>query len=387
VHAVTYRYSALERVVFGQSAASAIISEVDRIGRRRVFVVTSRSVASSAPFREIVAALGERCVGIYSEVTAHGPRECVISGSAVARSVEPDLLLAIGGGSAIDAAKLMLLCLRHDITKVDALDVYRGFPASDSSVRPADESRWLRLVAVPTTLSAAEFTWFGGAYDAERRVKDPYGHPMMVPQAIILDPATTLATPLPLFLSTGMKAVDHAAERLASLSGEPLTEALAMQALRLLSRGLPRVLENPADLAARLDCQKGMAIAMVGPSAGVGVGASHAIGHVLGGHSGVSHGHTSCILLPPVMAWNRVANDDRQKLISEALGRPDVDAGTALSELVARLELPQRLRDVGVRREEFSAIAEKVLHDFAIRGNPRPVTAPAQVMEILDLAW
>jgi len=387
MHAVTYRYSALERVVFGQSAASAIISEVDRIGRRRVFVVTSRSVALSAPFKKIVEALGERRVGVYSEVTAHGPRECVISGSAAARLAEPDLLLAIGGGSVIDAAKLMLLCLRHDIAKVDGLDAYRGFPAADSSVRPADESRWLRLIAIPTTLSAAEFTWFGGAYDAERRVKDPYGHPMMVPQAIILDPAATLATPLLLFLSTGMKAVDHAAERLASLSVEPLTEALATQALRLLSRGLPEVLKNPADLDARLDCQKGMAIAMVGPSAGVGVGASHAIGHVLGGHSGVSHGHTSCILLPPVMAWNRVANDDRQKLISEALGRPDVDAGTALSELVRRLGLPQRLRDVGVRREEFPAIAEKVLHDFAIRGNPRPVTVTAQVMEILDLAW
>jgi maleylacetate reductase len=387
MHAVTYRYLALERVIFGQSAASEIISEVDRIDRQRVFVVTSRSVALSAPFKAIVAALGERCVGIYSGVTAHGPRECVISGSAAARLAEPDLLLAIGGGSAIDAAKLMLLCLRHDITKVDALDAYRGFPASDPSVRPADESRWLRLVAIPTTLSAAEFTWFGGAYDTQRRVKDPYGHPMMVPQTIILDPATTLATPLALFLSTGMKAVDHAAERLASLRVEPLTEAHATQALRLLSRGLPRVLENPADLDARLDCQMGMAIAMAGPSAGVGVGASHAIGHVLGGHSGVSHGHTSCILLPPVMAWNRVANDDRQKLISEALGRPDVDAGTALSELVRRLGLPQRLRDVGVRREEFPAIAEKVLHDFAIRGNPRPVTVTAQVMEILDLAW
>jgi len=84
----------------------------------------------------------------------------------------------------------------------------------------------------------------------------------------------------------------------------------------------------------------GMAIAMAGPSAGVGAGATDAIGHVLGGHSGVSHGHTSCILLPPVMAWNRVANDDRQKAISEALGRPGDEAGTALSDLVRRLELP-----------------------------------------------
>jgi alcohol dehydrogenase class IV len=87
------------------------------------------------------------------------------------------------------------------------------------------------------------------------------------------------------------------------------------------------------------------------------------------------------------MRWNRVANEARQKIISEALGRSDVDAGTALSELVKRLELPQRLRDVGVHQEDFTAIAEKVLHDFAIRGNPRTVTTPAQVIEILDLAW
>jgi len=76
-----------------------------------------------------------------------------------------------------------------------------------------------------------------------------------------------------------------------------------------------------------------------------------------------------------------------QKIISEALGRPGVDAETALSELVKCLELPQRLREVGVRREDFAVIAEKVLHDFAIRGNPRTVTIPAQIVEILDLAW
>jgi maleylacetate reductase len=387
MHTVTYRYSALERVVFGEPAATAINSELDRTGRTRVFVVTTRSVASSAPFIAIVEALGKRCAGVYSEVTAHGPLECVISGTAAARSARPDLLLVVGGGSAIDAAKLMLLCLRHDIAKVEELDAYRGFSAADFSVPPADTSSWLRMVAVPTTLSAAEFTWFGGAYDARRRVKDPYGYPMMVPQAIILDPAITLATPLPLFLSTGMKAIDHAAERLASLTVEPLTEAISIQALRLLSRALPRVSEKPTDLEARFDCQMGMAIAMAGPAAGIGVGASHAIGHVLGGHSSIAHGHTSCILLPPVMRWNRVANEPRQKIISEALGRSDVDAGTDLSQLVKRLALPQLFRDVGDHQEDFTAIAEKVLHDFAIRGNPRTVTTPAQVIEILDLAW
>jgi maleylacetate reductase len=384
---VTYRYSALERVVLGKPAAEAVVAEVERLGRRRVFVVTTRSVATSAPFGAILDALGDRCAGVYAEVSAHGPRECVIAGAAAARAVEPDLLLAIGGGSAIDATKVMLLCLRLGLTRADQLDNHRGFSTSDPSVRPKDEALWLRLVAVPTTLSAAEFTWFGGAYDSARRVKAPYGFPLMVPQAIILDPAATLPTPLPLFLSTGMKAVDHAAERLASLVAEPLTEALSMQALRLLSGALPRVRNDPSDLQARLDCQTGMAIAMAGPGAGVGVGASHAIGHVLGGHCGVPHGETSCVLLPAVMHWNRPANGHRQTLISEALGKPELEAGAALAALVAELGLPQRLRDVGVRREDFPAIAEKVLEDFAIRANPRPVAAPEQILEILELAW
>jgi maleylacetate reductase len=387
LQAVTYSYSALERVVLGQPAAKTVAAEIDRLNRRRVFVVTTRSVAASAPFGAIVDALGERFVGSYGEVTAHGPRACVVAGAAAARRAKPDILLAIGGGSAIDAAKLMLLCLRRGITQAAELDAHRGFSTPDPSVRPADEASWLRMIAVPTTLSSAEFTWFGGAYDPAQRVKEPYGYPMMMPQSIILDPAITLSTPLSLFLSTGMKAIDHAAERLASLVIEPFTEAISIQALRLLARGLPRVRDNQADLQARLDCQMGMAIAMAGPGAGVGVGASHAIGHVLGGHSGVAHGNTSCVLLPSVMRWNRSANEARQKSISEGLGRPGLDAGTALAELVERLQLPRRLREVGIRREDFPTIAEKVMHDFTIRSNPRPVTVPGEVIDILELAW
>lgn len=384
---VTYRHSALERVLLGQPAAPAVAAEIDRLDRHRVFVVTTRSVASSAPLAAIVELLGERCVGIYRDVTAHGPLESVLAGAAAARLTRPDLLLAVGGGSAIDAAKVMLLCLRHGLGAPAELEAWRGFSTAEPSLRPADAARWLRMVAVPTTLSAAEFTWFGGALDIGRRVKEPYGHPLMVPQAIILDPAITLTAPLSLFLSTGMKAIDHAAERLASPRSDPLTDAVSAQALRLLSQGLLRVRDEPDDLLARLDCQTGMAIAMAGPTTGVGVGASHAIGHALGAYCGVAHGETSCVLLPSVMRWNLPANADRQTLISAALGHSGADAAVALSTLVERLGLPRRLRDVGVRRADFPAIAEKVLHDFTIRTNPRPVTAPAQIVEILELAW
>jgi maleylacetate reductase len=157
--------------------------------------------------------------------------------------------------------------------------------------------------------------------------------------------------------------------------------------VRLLSRGLQRVRENPEDLQARLDCQMGMALGMTGPNSGAGVGASHAVAHAQGGNNGVAHGETSCVLLPAVMRWNLPANPDRQKLISEALGRPGLEAAVALAELINSLALPRNLREVGVGRESFSAIASRVMDDVAIRSNPRPVTTPEEVVEILELAW
>jgi maleylacetate reductase len=384
---IVYRYSAMERVIFGEAAPLAVAAEVDLLARRRVFVVTSRSVAAGAPFAAIIAALGDRCAGQYADVTAHVPRDCVVAGAAAARAANADLLLAVGGGSAIDATKMMLLCLRYEITKTAALDAHRGLAAVEPSFRSADEASWLRMIAVPTTLSAAEFTWWGGALDTVRQVKEPFGYPLMMPKSVVLDPKITLATPLALFLSSGMKAVDHAAERLASLNSEPFKDAAVMQSLRLLSRGLPRTREQSDDLQARLDCQMGMAIGMMGPATGAGVGASHAIGHALGANNGVAHGITSCVLLPAVMRWNRPANAEKQKLISEAMGRPQDDATTVLEELVERLGLPRRLRDLAIRRDDFPAIADRVLHDRSIRSNPREVTSAEQVMEILELAW
>jgi alcohol dehydrogenase YqhD (iron-dependent ADH family) len=122
-------------------------------------------------------------------VTAHGPRRCVIDGTEAARSAGADLLVAIGGGSVIDAAKVTQLCLRHDIRDPEGLSAYSGRGRGDPSTRPADADRWIRIVAIPTTLSAAGFTWFGGASDPERGVKELFAHPMMIPQVVIMDPA------------------------------------------------------------------------------------------------------------------------------------------------------------------------------------------------------
>ena len=382
-----HRFPLMDRVVHGQPAAAAVRAEADRLDRRRVFLITNRSLAQTPLVAGIAAALDGRHAGSFAGVSAHGPRQCVIDGAAAARAADADLLVAIGGGSVVDAAKVMLLCLRHGITEAAALSGHTGGGRADPSTRPSDADRWIRVIAVPTTLSAAEFTWFGGASDPARGVKESFSHPMMIPQAIVMDPQMTMATPTRLLLTTGMKAVDHAAERLASLKSNPYNDAVSSQALRLLSQGLRSAKRDPSDIDARAELQYGAFMSMCGSAAGVAVGIGHAIGHALGAHCSVPHGETSCVMLPAVMRWNAGSNPGRQELIAGAMGRPGDGAAPALAELVAELGLPMRLRDVGVTRQDFGPVAGKALGDMLVKNNPRPVRSAADIEEILELAW
>ena len=384
---ISWKYPVLEQVLIGADAATAVRAEAERLDRRRVVLFTSRSVAGTAFFDSVVDGLGCRFAASFEAISAPASLRDVLSAAAVARAASADLVVAVGGGAVIDGAKVALICLRHAVTEPAELLEYRGMDdARHPGARPGDEERWTRLLTVSTTLSAAEFTWWGGAYDPERGVKEPYGHPLMMARNIVLDPAATLTAPTELLLATGMKAVDHAAERITTLRSEPLSEARAVQSLRMLARGLRAVRADPTDLEARLLCQTGMAVGMASPVTGAGVGASHAIGHVLGWY-GVSHGHTSCTVLPAVMRWNREVNGSRQALIAEAMDRPGEEAGDVLEEFVAELALPTRLRDVGATRADFLEIAKKVLNDRTIGGNARRIDQPEQILEILEMAW
>jgi maleylacetate reductase len=184
-----------------------------------------------------------------------------------------------------------------------------------------------------------------------------------------------------------MRAVDHAVESYCSPLANPATEALSLQGLRLLSRSLPRIKANPRDLEPRLEAQFGMWQAIAPSAAGVGMGASHGIGYALGGSFGVPHGHTSCVMLPSVLRWNAAVNGERQRALAAAMGAPDRSAADLVAELVAGLGQPGTLRAVGIKRENFGEIAERSLTYAPVQKNPRPVRSPADVKEILELAW
>ena len=381
-------FTAVERIVYGQPAAKALLAEAERLNAHRVFLIVSgtmnRTTNEIAKVRE---ALGARCAGVYDRMPSHTPRDAVIELAKEARAADTDLIVTFGGGSATDAGKMLQLCLRHNITEYEQLDAYHVVVNTDGTIKhPSFDGPKVRQIAIPTTLSGGEFQHQGGCTDIRRKVKQSFRHPLHIPRVTILDPAPTVHTPLWVWLSTGLRAVDHATEALCSKSSNPASDAFFMQALRLLSRGLPRVKAQPDDLDARLECQMAVWLAMAGRQAGTQMGASHAIGHVLGGSCDVPHGYTSCVMLPPVLRYNRSVNEVRQRLVSEAMGHPGEDAADVIAAFVKSLGLPGRLSEVGVKPDQFAMIADHAMHDTWLHSNPRKITSVEQVFEILEMA-
>jgi alcohol dehydrogenase class IV len=383
-----YTYIPQERIVYGRPTAEAVLHESARLGAGRLFLVASRSLSQETPVIEsLKAALGDRFAGLFDGCREHAPRSTVVAATNAVREAAPDLIVTLGGGTPVDTVKILQICLAHDVRReldMDALHI-RVKPDGTSYV-PQIRPSTIRQIIVPTTLSGAEFSSLGAAQNEATGIKEPYAGPNVCGQAVILDPEVTVYTPDWLWFSTGIRAVDHAIEGLCSTNATPYTDGLALHALRMLAKSLPRNLSAAGDLDARLISQQAVWLA----SASIGrvqFGASHGIGHVLGGLCGVSHGHTSCVLLPAVLRWNEEITGEKQKHIAEALGRPYMSAWKAVQDLVGELGLPTRLRDVEVEREMLPAVAEAALGNIWVRTNPRPIESPAQVMEILEGAW
>ena len=384
-----FAIQAQERIIHGQPAGPAVRAEAERLGASRVFVVSTRSLAALAdgPLQAVQQALGHRLVGTSATVRAHSPREDVIAATQAARAAGADLLVGVGGGSAIDAAKAVQVCLWQGLDTVDAMEAYRVGAAANVARAIVPPPGAIRMVAVSTTLSAPEFTAMAGITDSATQTKQMFAHRMMVPISAVLDPAATLHTPDGLLYATAIRSVDHAVECWCSPMASPATEALSLQGLRLLARALPAIQANPADLQARMEAQFGMWQAVAALAAGVQTGASHGIGYALGAGFNVAHGHTSCVMLPAVLRWNAVVNADRQQALSAAMGQPGRPAHEAVAELVAQLGQPGSLRAVGLREDQLDDLAQRALAYPPVQANPRPVTGAADVREILAYAW
>jgi maleylacetate reductase len=384
-----YRFPAMESVVYGRPFVEMLKDAIDESGANAVFLIASGTLARETDMIDQVRqALGNRLAGVCAKIGAHTPRTDVVAAANAARDAGTDLLVTLGGGSVTDAAKMVALCLGNGVTTPERLDDCRARVSADGTiVRPEIEPPSVRTITIPTTLSAGEYTGSAGCTDTVRQVKESYSHKLMMPKSVLLDPRATVHTPEWLFLSTGIRAVDHAVEDICSDFCQPISEGASFHALRLLGHGLRGVKADPLDLDARLECQLGAWLSMVGSQTGVPKGASHGIGHVLGGTAHVPHGYTSCVMLPHVLRFNYSVNAERQARVSEALGHAGEPAAEVVAGLIATLGLPGRLRDVGVKPEQLDRIAELSMHDRWIHTNPRKIDGPPVIRELLDAAW
>lgn len=379
------------RLVMGEGSMNVLPQIMKDLSIKRAFVLCGKTVASGPLLQRTRAALGEYFCGVFDAVTAHTPLSMVEEALAAMRARNADAIVSVGGGSAIDAGKGVAL-----------LSMTGG--ALDKYIIRQDEGGTLlqdRLptpnfphVAIPTTSgSASEVMPTSGVRDRAQRKKLLFWDDALTPQAVILDPQMAIHTGAELSAASGMTAVARCVESLYSASRNPLAEGLALHALRLLFRNLPIVVAEPGNLEARFQCQ--IACSMSGIAAiNSMVSLVHALGHVVGGKYGLQHGVSHAILLVPSMRQLLPVIGERQRFVLEALGGdasiPSTEAGTAaadrLQDLVTRLPLKQRLRDLKIAADELSDMAAQGSQDYMMVNLPRSMSV-SEIETLLRNAW
>lgn len=386
----TFDMPRVDRVVQGAGAVHTIADELSARGISRAMLVTGRSVGSSPHFRDLVDELGGAVAGVYDRVLAHNPVDRVVELIGEARACDADALLAVGGGSPIDAAKLAALGVTHGIaTATELAEFAVVFEYPDTvKIRPLDATP-LPVLAVPTTLSAAEWDGFCGSVDHERDTKDLTAYLELTPQVVFLDPEFCAHTPRDLWATTGVRALDHAVETAYARNAHPYTTALANGALSLLAANLPRSAKDPHDFEAALQCQIAAWMSIIGVH-NVSLGLSHAIGHQLGA-LGIPHGVTSCIMLPHVMRFLEPATRDAQARMAATLAAvglcaPGEPAADAMERLLDSLDVPRRVSEFGIGQDKIDVVARAALGDIVVRESPRPVDEQV-ITELLRTVW
>jgi maleylacetate reductase len=380
----SYQYPHMESVVYGRPAADVLREEAERLNASHVFLIASRTLnTKTGEIEKIRTALGNRHAGTFDGIPQHTTRDIAVRAAAEAKRAGADLIVAIGGGSVVDAAKIILMCMEHEIFEPGGLD---GFETTPDRRFGAFRNPKVRMIAIPSTLSGGEYNSGTLVTDTHRKLKQIFNHPMMMPRTIILDAAITRHTPEKLWLGSGTRAMDHAIEAICSNKGNALVDSVCLSGLRHLHDGLLRTKENPGDEEARVSCQLGSWLSAFGLQARVPMGASHAIGHVLGGTCEVPHYFCTAVMMPSVLRFNKPATEEAQKSIATALRAPGSDAGEVFAALIAKLELPSRLSQVGVHPDRFELIGRNAMLSIFTRSNPQPIREPADVVEILKLA-
>jgi alcohol dehydrogenase class IV len=339
-----YSYLPIERVHFGPGSIARLSEELDKIKSHRPFVITGRTIAEKTGLVDTIEqASGRKLVGVFSGIKQHAPISSIKRAISDVEGARADSLISLGGGSAIDSTKIAVKELSENFAKPN-----------------------LAHLAIPTTLSAAEFSHSAGMTDDSSKRKTGVRDSRLVPRFIFLDPKITLDTPPWLWACTGIRSLDHAVESIYSPRHQPYVDTLALESIKLLFQNLKLSTDNPTEVAARLACQMAAWMSFAGVQS-VGTGLSHAIGRVIGATWDIPHGITSCLTLAQVMRHQAQRHPARLTMIAQAEGEDPkglsqdklaILAAERVEALVKDLGLSKKLGNYGIKREDLPSIAK-----------------------------
>jgi aldehyde dehydrogenase (NAD+) len=351
---------------------------VSRLGVRRVLLISDRGIEKTGLLTRVRGALGSLLKATYLDVPQDSSFATVDAATLAGREAGVDGVVCVGGGSVIDTAKAVAVCLGAGGKAIDHVGVHmlRGTPVPH--------------VVLPTTAgTGSEVTNTAVIHHIELGRKVYILDDKLIPAAAILDPQLTSGLPRGLTASTGMDALTHAIESVVSKGGNPISEGLALQAIRMIAQHLPECVANPEQLEARVHMQ--LASSMAGWAFSVaGVGLVHGMSHALGARHRVPHGTANGILLPHVMRWNAQIAAGKLALVARALGVEGsgsdvelaVQGAEAVSSLLARIGHPLRLSEVGIEASHLLSCAELALTDGATSTNPRAPRSPEEIVSV-----
>ena len=370
-----------ETSYFGPGAIKEIPAEIKSRGCKKVMLVTDKDLLKFKVATKVTELLTAQGVDfeIYDNVKANPTIENVQSGVEFCKKCGADIVVAVGGGSAIDTSKAIAIIM----TNPEFADV-----RSLEGVAPT-KNRCLPIIAVSTTSgTAAEVTINYVITDVEKNRKFVCVDPKDIPVVAVVDSEMCASMPAKLCAATGMDALVHAIEGYITKAAWELTDMVHLKAIEIISKNLRRSVKG--DPAGREAMALGQYIAGMGFS-NVGLGIDHSMAHPLSAVYDIPHGTACAILLAPVLKFNAPATDERYREIARAMGVADVDdmnqeeyraaAIEAVAKLSTDVGIPTKLSELGVKAEDIDFLAESALADACTPGNPRDVTKE-QIAEI-----
>ncbi|MDD5711416.1 MAG: iron-containing alcohol dehydrogenase [Smithellaceae bacterium] len=369
-----FSFTGARKIVFGNGAINSLAGEIKELGAARPLIVFDPSLAKTGIQDSLHDILGKAGLkySFFEKVQPEPPLELVEEGVKIAHKGKCDVVVGIGGGSAMDIAKAVAVCAANKGKAVDYLGLNK-IPGPG-----------LPKIMIPTTAGTGSEVTFTAVFIRKNlKKKEGMNSPFLYPELALLDPELTLTLPPHATATTGIDALCHAIESYTSINASPMSETFSLEAIQLISDNLRTAVHNGSDLVAREAMLLGSLYAGLG-LANAGVTAVHSLSYPLGGKYGISHGLANTVMLPAVMAYNLAGAQEKFATIAEVMGE-QVEGMTlreaaflavdAVEALIEDCDVYVTLEELEIKQEDFPELAKAAMTVARpLANNPRKIS-------------